>query len=46
MFQPTTKLFLDGKFVESTTNEWIDVFNPVSKDVKLEFLFIVNDYFV
>ena len=30
VFQPTTKLFLDGKFVESTTNEWIDVHNPVS----------------
>jgi len=29
-FQPTTKLFLDGKFVESKASEWIEVFNPVS----------------
>lgn len=28
--QPTTKLFIDGKFVESNTTEWIDIHNPVS----------------
>ena len=28
-FQPTTKLFIDGKFVESKTNKWIDLHNPV-----------------
>lgn len=28
--QPTTKLFIDGKFVESKTSEWLDVHNPVS----------------
>lgn len=28
--QPTTKLFIDGKFVESQTSEWIDIHNPVS----------------
>ena len=27
---PTTKLFIDGKFVDSTTDKWIDVHNPVS----------------
>ena len=30
-FQPTTKLFINGKFVESKTNQWIDVHNPVIK---------------
>lgn len=29
--QPTTKLFIDGKFVESKTTEWIDIHNPVSE---------------
>lgn len=28
--QPTTKLFIDGKFVESKTSEWLDIHNPVS----------------
>lgn len=28
--QPTTKLFIDGKFVESQTNDWIDIHDPVS----------------
>lgn len=28
--QPTTKLFIDGKFVESSTSEWLDIHNPVS----------------
>lgn len=28
--QPTTKLFIDGKFVESNTSEWLDIHNPVS----------------
>ena len=30
LLQPTTKLFLNGKFVESKATEWIDVHNPVS----------------
>lgn len=29
-FQPTTKLFIDGKFIESKTSEWLDIHNPVS----------------
>jgi len=43
-FQPTTKLFLDGKFVESKTNEWIDLYNPVSfwHKCKCRWLFIYN----
>lgn len=28
--QPSVKLFIDGKFVESNTNEWINNYNPVS----------------
>lgn len=30
---PTTKLFIDGKFVESQTKEWIDVHNPATNEV-------------
>lgn len=28
--QPTTKLFINGQFVESKTDRWIDIHNPVS----------------
>jgi len=30
---PTTKLFLDGKFVESKTSKWIDLPNPATNEV-------------
>lgn len=30
---PTTKLFLDGKFVESKTSEWIDLHDPATNEV-------------
>lgn len=30
-WQPTTKLFIDGKFVDSETTEWLDIHNPVSR---------------
>lgn len=30
VLQPTTKNFINGKLVESKTNKWIDVHNPVS----------------
>lgn len=30
LHQPTTKLFIGGKFVDSATSEWVDVHNPVS----------------
>ncbi|XP_054153717.1 probable methylmalonate-semialdehyde dehydrogenase [acylating], mitochondrial [Oppia nitens] len=29
----TTKLFINGKFVESKTNDWIDVKNPATNEV-------------
>jgi malonate-semialdehyde dehydrogenase (acetylating)/methylmalonate-semialdehyde dehydrogenase len=29
----TTKLFINGKFVESKANEWIDVHNPATNEV-------------
>jgi hypothetical protein len=31
LLQPTTKLFINGKFVESKTDRWIDNLNPVSE---------------
>lgn len=30
---PTTKLFIDGKFVESKATEWIDLHDPATNDV-------------
>lgn len=30
---PTTKLFIDGEFVESETSRWIDVHNPATNQV-------------
>ena len=30
---PTVKLLLDGKFIESQTNEWHDVINPATQEV-------------
>ncbi|XP_041122205.1 methylmalonate-semialdehyde dehydrogenase [acylating], mitochondrial-like [Polyodon spathula] len=30
---PTTKLFIDGKFVESKSSEWIDIHNPATNEV-------------
>lgn len=30
---PTVKLLIDGRFVESTTNEWHDVINPATQEV-------------
>lgn len=29
--QPTVKLFIDGKFIESKSDKWIDIHNPVSQ---------------
>uniref|UniRef100_A0A8C8FX79 Methylmalonate-semialdehyde/malonate-semialdehyde dehydrogenase [acylating], mitochondrial n=1 Tax=Oncorhynchus tshawytscha TaxID=74940 RepID=A0A8C8FX79_ONCTS len=31
--QPTTKLFINGKFVESKTSEWLDIHNPATNEV-------------
>ncbi|XP_058018299.1 methylmalonate-semialdehyde dehydrogenase [acylating], mitochondrial isoform X4 [Ahaetulla prasina] len=30
---PTTKLFIDGKFVESKSKEWIEIYNPATNEV-------------
>jgi malonate-semialdehyde dehydrogenase (acetylating)/methylmalonate-semialdehyde dehydrogenase len=30
---PTTKMFINGKFVESKTNEWIDLHDPATNEV-------------
>ncbi|GIY92839.1 probable methylmalonate-semialdehyde dehydrogenase, mitochondrial, partial [Caerostris extrusa] len=30
---PNTKLFIDGKFVESKTSQWIDLHNPATNEV-------------
>lgn len=30
---PTTKLFIDGQFVESETSNWIDIHNPATNQV-------------
>lgn len=30
---PTTKLFLDGQFVESKTTDWIDIHDPATNEV-------------
>lgn len=30
---PTTKLFIDGKFVESKTSEWIDLHDPATNEI-------------
>lgn len=30
---PTAKLLIDGKFVESQTNEWIPLFNPATNEI-------------
>ena len=29
----TTKLFIDGRFIESKTNDWIDLHNPATNEV-------------
>lgn len=30
---PTTKLFIDGQFVESKTSDWVDLHNPATNEV-------------
>uniref|UniRef100_A0A7N8X2N7 Methylmalonate-semialdehyde/malonate-semialdehyde dehydrogenase [acylating], mitochondrial n=1 Tax=Mastacembelus armatus TaxID=205130 RepID=A0A7N8X2N7_9TELE len=30
---PTTKLFIDGKFVESSTSDWLDIHNPATNEL-------------
>lgn len=31
--EPTVKLFIDGKFVESKSDKWIDIHNPATNEV-------------
>jgi len=40
---PTVKLLLDGKFVESRTQEWRDVVNPATQEVIAQVPFATND---
>jgi malonate-semialdehyde dehydrogenase (acetylating) / methylmalonate-semialdehyde dehydrogenase len=30
---PTVKMFIDGKFVDSTTNDWIDLHDPATNEL-------------
>lgn len=30
---PTTKLFIDGQFLDSKTNNWIELTNPATNEV-------------
>ncbi|XP_018431148.1 PREDICTED: methylmalonate-semialdehyde dehydrogenase [acylating], mitochondrial [Nanorana parkeri] len=32
-FQPKTKLFINGQFVDSETSDWIDIHNPATNEV-------------
>ena len=40
---PTVKLLLDGKFVESRTQEWRDVVNPATQEVIAQVPFATDD---
>lgn len=30
---PTTKLFIDGQFIESKTSDWVDLHNPATNEL-------------
>src|SRR3984957_15204536 len=40
---PTVKLLLDGKFVDSRTNEWHDVVNPATQEVLAQVPFATDE---
>jgi malonate-semialdehyde dehydrogenase (acetylating) / methylmalonate-semialdehyde dehydrogenase len=40
---PTVKMLLDGKFIESKTNEWHDVVNPATQEVLAQVPFATDD---
>jgi malonate-semialdehyde dehydrogenase (acetylating)/methylmalonate-semialdehyde dehydrogenase len=40
---PTVKMLLDGKFVESKTNEWHDVVNPATQEVLAQVPFATDE---
>lgn len=31
--EPTVKMFIDGKFIDSKTNDWIDLHDPATNEV-------------
>jgi malonate-semialdehyde dehydrogenase (acetylating) / methylmalonate-semialdehyde dehydrogenase len=31
--EPTVKMFIDGKFVESKTNDWVDLHDPATNEI-------------
>jgi malonate-semialdehyde dehydrogenase (acetylating) / methylmalonate-semialdehyde dehydrogenase len=40
---PTVKMLLDGKFIESRTNEWHDVINPATQEVLAQVPFATDE---
>lgn len=40
---PTVKLFIDGQFIESTTDQWRDVVNPATQEVLAKVPFATAD---
>ncbi|MEA3151566.1 MAG: malonate-semialdehyde dehydrogenase (acetylating) / methylmalonate-semialdehyde dehydrogenase, partial [Gammaproteobacteria bacterium] len=40
---PTVKMLLDGKFIESKTNEWHDVINPATQEVLAQVPYATDD---
>ncbi|HUH57362.1 MAG TPA: aldehyde dehydrogenase family protein, partial [Pseudomonadales bacterium] len=40
---PTVKLFIDGQFIESTTDQWRDVINPATQEVLAKVPFATAD---
>ncbi|HKM37061.1 MAG TPA: CoA-acylating methylmalonate-semialdehyde dehydrogenase [Thiopseudomonas sp.] len=40
---PTVKLFIDGQFIESTTEQWRDVINPATQEVLAKVPFATAD---
>ena len=43
-FKSTTKLFIDGKFIDSKTEDWLPVHNPVSYNFVLNICVMWNEY--
>jgi malonate-semialdehyde dehydrogenase (acetylating)/methylmalonate-semialdehyde dehydrogenase len=39
---PKVPMYIDGKFVESKTNDWIDVHNPATNEVSS--IFLLSNY--
>lgn len=41
---PKVPMYIDGKFVESKTNDWIDVHNPATNEVSFFFIILNNTF--